>query len=475
MRLYQINTRLLLHQFSSDKKIAHIQDIPEEFWLNLVHLGFDTVWLMGVWKVRPDKYTKLGLEDTIYDHYNLVLPDITKDDLGGSLYAIDDYIIDQRIGTEQDFLFVKKRLNTLGLKVILDFIPNHFHQYSHLVYDTPEAFFPADTLISNGEHAHTYELPESGGKMLYHGKDPHFEPWNDTVQVNYFSESARDLMIEKLRYISTLSDGVRCDMTMLMLKDVFNETWSDRLLLEHEQPMEHEWWDQAIGTIKAQKPEFQFLAEVYWGLDDKLRELGFDITYDKEFYDALELSDLPHIKNAIQSKQTKHLLRFIENHDEPRAVSHFGLEKSQALAVLMLMVPGNILIQHGQMQGFLKRVPVQLIRNPEEKVEQSLVDLYTKLLMITKQDWFQKSSCVVIDIGVECVVGIVREYHERKMLALVNVSDKEQEVNVKSIFGSVESQLVRDRMTNRWMVEEVSDDKSMLFPKFGFKILEIVD
>src|SRR4051812_17824616 len=110
------------------------------------------------------------------------------------------------------------------------------------------------------------------------------------------------------------------------------------------------------------------LAEVYWDLEYKLQQLGFDYTYDKRLYDRLVKNDANllrlHLRATVDYQQR--LARFIENHDEERAVTVFGRPRSCAAAVLALTLPGMRLLHEGQLAGRARRVPVQLGRRLDE-------------------------------------------------------------------------------------------------------------
>src|SRR6185369_9606482 len=104
-----------------------------------------------------------------------------------------------------------------------------------------------------------------------------------------------------------------------------------------------EFWADAIAAVRRRLPEFIFLAEVYWGLEERLQSLGFDYTYDKTLYDRL-ISWQP---GGVQ----KHLLglklaqisagaHFLENHDEPRVAAKLEFPAHRAAALTILSLPG---------------------------------------------------------------------------------------------------------------------------------------
>ena len=118
-------------------------------------------------------------------------------------------------------------------------------------------------------------------------------------------------MIGELVNIAAQCDGVRCDMAMLVLPDVFERTWGIRA---------QAFWPQAMQRAKAVS-DFCFMAEVYWDLEWTLQHQGFDYTYDKRLYDRLRDGHARPVREhfwAGLDYQDK-LARFLENHDEPRA------------------------------------------------------------------------------------------------------------------------------------------------------------
>ena len=85
-------------------------------------------------------------------------------------------------------------------------------------------------------------------------------------------------MIGELLKIASQCDGVRCDMAMLVLPDVFERTWGRRAPL---------FWPTATQRVRERVPGFIFMAEVYWDLEWTLQQQGFDYAYDKRLYDRL--------------------------------------------------------------------------------------------------------------------------------------------------------------------------------------------
>ena len=185
--------------------------------------------------------------------------------------------------------------------------------------------------------------------MLAHGRDPYFPAWPDVVQLNAFAPDLRAAVAETLLDLAGQCDGVRCDMAMLMLNDVFARTWGDRA---GPRPAE-EYWPDLIAAVKAATPDFVFLAEAYWDLEWTLQQQGFDYCYDKRLYDRLVHEHAEQVRGHLTADvayQDK-LLRFIENHDEPRAAATFPPERARAAAVATLTQTGARLVHEGQLEG----------------------------------------------------------------------------------------------------------------------------
>src|SRR5215213_5645783 len=145
--------------------------------------------------------------------------------------------------------------------------------------------------------------------------------------------------------IADQCDGVRCDMAMLLLNRVFAQTWGERV----GWPPPSEYWTDVIGAVRAAHPGFVFMAEAYWDLEHELQSLGFDFCYDKRLYDRLESGDAPSICQHLQADldYQNRLVRFLENHDEPRAAATFTPDRERAAAVVIATLPGALLWHEG--------------------------------------------------------------------------------------------------------------------------------
>ena len=198
----------------------------------------------------------------------------------------------------------------------------------------------------------------SANRIIACGRDPNFPPWRDVAQLNYFNPDTRLAMAGELRTIAAHCDGVRCDMAMLVLNDVFERTWRDVLRDRWTAP-DDEFWPETIRGL----PKLLFLAEVYWDLEWTLQQQGFHYTYDKRLLDRLRGSTADDVRGHLRAEPdySERMARFLENHDEPRSAASLA-HRLPAAAAIFATLPGMRFYFDGQIEGRSIRTPVQLAR-----------------------------------------------------------------------------------------------------------------
>ena len=386
--IYEINTWVWLQDLSDqEKRRVTLGNVPAREWDELASLKFDAVWLMGVWRRSPACVAISNQNPANLSEFYRALPDFTPGDNAGSPYAVKDYVADDNLGGPEGLAIARAELKSRGIRLILDFVPNH------LAHDHPWVAEHPDYFIT-GTREDLERDPESfariGNSVFACGRDPYYPAWQDVVQVNAFHTGLREAARRTLQNIAGQCDGVRCDMAMLVMNDVFEKTWGIRA----GQRNATDYWMDLIGFVKEKEPGFLFIAEVYWDLEWQLIQQGFDYCYDKKIYDLLEHGDVLKISQylgADMSYQSK-MLRFIENHDEQRAVSLFREDKSQAAALIIATLPGARLIHEGQIDGRYIRLPVFLRRRSRELVNSRLRVFYEKLIRIVAGEPFHEGS-----------------------------------------------------------------------------------
>lgn len=378
--LYQINTRVWLTALSrSLGRPATLDDVPDAELDRLAAQGFDWIWLLSVW-TTGDAARQISRNNAEWRReFQETLPDLTEDDIAGSGFAITGYTVHPNLGGDAALARLRDRLRKRGLRLMLDFVPNHMGLGHPWVEDHPEYFIQGTELdLARAPQNYIWVKRRKGDLLLAHGRDPFFPGWPDTLQLNYGNPATQEAMIGELLRIAGQCDGVRCDMAMLVLPDVFERTWGTRAEL---------FWPKATERVRGAVPDFCFMAEVYWDLEWTLQQQGFNYAYDKRLYDRLREGHAKPVREhflAGLDYQDK-LARFLENHDEPRAAAAFPPEVHEAAAIVTFLSPGLRFFHQGQFEGRKKRISPHLIRGPDEPIDSRLEQFYDRLLAVLRQ------------------------------------------------------------------------------------------
>jgi len=212
--------------------------------------------------------------------------------------------------------------------------------------------------------------------------------WTDTAQFNYWNPDLVQHRIQVLLTIASLADAVRCDVAYLVLNDQIQANWGTQLGSWDWQRPQEEFWSVAISFVKSHYPDFIFMGEVYAPNQATLQQLGFDYTYDKSLLDNLAGFNLPTIQNYISSNSPQfhqHSAHFLSNHDEPRAVPKFGQwYLADAAALVTYTLPGLRFFWMWDDLGYSNKLVIQLRREEEESINQSVQDFYGQFRTILK-------------------------------------------------------------------------------------------
>lgn len=386
--IYEINAWLLLEELSKKhQRAVNFGTVPEEEWDSIASYGFDAVWFMGVWERSPAGIKVSMQNKGLIDDFHRALPDFVAEDNVGSPYCVRRYVVDNHLGGPAGLAIARKALSKRGIRLILDFVPNHVAPDHPWVNNHPEYFIQGDS----EDVKHDPESFFATGKSVFaRGRDPYFPAWSDVLQLNAFQLGLRQAVADTISEIAEQCDGIRCDMAMLMLNSIFEGTWGARAGVK---PSE-EYWSKVITAIKANYPDFKFIAEAYWDLEWQLQQQGFDFCYDKKLYDRMEHADAENVRlHLLADFSYQHkMVRFIENHDEPRAAVTFPDEKGRAAALAVLTLTGAKLLHEGQFEGFKIRLPVFLARRLAEPVNHDLMAFYKRLLQETNREVFRNGD-----------------------------------------------------------------------------------
>jgi len=439
--LYQINTRVWLTEIGrSLGRRATLDDIPDVALDDFAGKGIDWIWLLSVWQTSAAAQTISRSSAEWRQEFAHTLPDLTEEDIGGSGFAVASYVVHRNLGGDAALARLRERMQKRALKLMLDFVPNHMALDHPWVVEHPDYFVggsDADMAAAPQNYFRAQTQASAGGRVFAYGRDPYFPGWPDTIQLNYGNSALQDAMMGEILRIAEQCDGVRCDMAMLVLPHVFLETWGIE---------SGPFWPRAIPRVRQKSPGFVFMAEVYWDLEWTLQQQGFDSCYDKRLYDRLLAGDARLVREHFLAGLDfqNRLVRFLENHDEPRAAAVFDEAKHRAAAVLTYLSPGLHFLHQGQLEGRQKRVSSHLVRAPSEAVDAGLSAFYERLLAVLRSAavrdgvwqlvncrpaWDGNGSCESI-----IAFGWEKSAAER-LVVIVNYSDHQSQARLRLSFS----------------------------------------
>jgi len=474
--LYQINTRVWLQRRSRQLgRLATLDDFPDTELDELAHLGFNWLYFLSVWQTGEVGRQVSQSNPQWLAEYQELLPDLQEADISGSGFAIANYTLNAKLGEMAALTRLRDRLQQRGLKLMLDFVPNHTAIDHPWVQTHPDYYVygTAEQLRQQPQNYIKLNLPQ-GETILAYGRDPYFDGWPDTLQLNYGNPALQTALLKELQQISQWCDGLRCDMAMLVLPEIFEKTWGIRTTA---------FWPEAIAQVRAQQPHFIFMAEVYWDLEWTLQQQGFDYTYDKRLYDRLRMPHARPIREhfwadlTYQQKST----RFLENHDEPRAAATFPAGIYEAAAILTFFCPGLRFFHEGQLQGWAKKVSVHLERAPEQETNQLLQKFYLQILQALRLSLFHDGDWGLLECQSawasnwtwDCFIAFGwQDQDGNRAIAVVNYADHQSQCYVNLPWPDHKYQ-ARDLMG---MVGDRHIDQSQIYidlPAWGYHLWEL--
>jgi len=383
--LIEINTRAWLYHLSLEAgRPITLVEIDDATLDDFSRRGFDWVWLLSVWQTGAASRALSRRHPAWRAEFQAVLPDLTEEDICGSGFAISAYEVDEALGGKAALAEFRARLAARGLRLMLDFVPNHTALDHPWVRACPDFYVEGrEQELAAAPENYCQVETDHGPRILANGRDPNFPGWPDTLQLNYANPALQAARMAELASISEQCDGLRCDMAMLLLPEVFQRSWG---------LTPAPFWPKAIAAVRQAHPGFTFLAETYWDLEWELQQEGFDYCYDKRLYDRLRASDGVSIRAHLAASldYQDRLARFLENHDEPRAAASFPWQRHQAAAIVTFFVPGLRFFHQGQLDGAHVHLPVHLRRGPLEAPNPDIAAFYDRLLaVLSKRDAFR--------------------------------------------------------------------------------------
>jgi hypothetical protein len=481
--LFQINTRVWLTGLA--RQLGHratLDDIPDEELDRLASQGFDWVWMLSVWQTGTAAQRVSRTNPEWREEFTHTLPDLSDDDIAGSGFAITGYTVHQSLGGDAALARLRTRLQLRGLRLMLDFVPNHMALDHPWLESHPEYFFAGTEGDLQREPQNYTRVRRAGHNEVFaYGRDPYFSGWPDTLQLDYSNPATQQAMAGELARIAGQCDGVRCDMAMLVLPDVFERTWGRR---------PERFWPRAIEQVRDKVPGFCFMAEVYWDLEWTMQQEGFDYAYDKRLYDRLRDGHARPVREHFHAGfdyQDK-LARFLENHDEPRAAATFSRPMHEAAAIITFLSPGLRFFHQGQFEGRRKRISPHLVRAPQEAQDEALRSFYDRLLSVlrraaVRRGQWQLLECVPAWDGNSTWDGFLAFGWQggdgERLLATVNYAPNQGQCYVRLPFADLAGRSVRltdlmsDASYDRGGSDVTSTGLYLDLPAWGYHVFDL--
>jgi glycosidase len=379
--LYEINARTWLNGLSRQSgTTVTLADIDDATLDQFAERGFHWIWLLNVWQTGTASRAVSRSHPEWRAAFEKALPDLTVNDISGSGFAVAAYEVDPALGDRTTLSTLRSRLASRGIRLMLDFVPNHTALDHPWVEAHPEFYIEGDEqLLAQAPNNYCRIRTGLGTRIVANGRDPNLPGWPDTLQLNYGNSALQAAQTAELATIAESCDGVRCDMAMLLLPRIFQRTWGIDAA---------PFWPAAIQAVRQAHPGFTFLAEAYWDLEWELQQQGFDFCYDKRLYDRLRAADATAVRVHLAAgvDYQSRLARFLENHDEPRAAAMFPPPQHRAAAVITYLSPGLRFFHQGQLEGGRVHVPVHLSRAPTEQPDANIACFYARLLSVLESE-----------------------------------------------------------------------------------------
>jgi hypothetical protein len=437
--LYQLNTRVLLGELGRRLgRRAMLDDFADALLDQIAARGFQWVWPLGVWQTGPAGREISRTRPSLRDDYTKDLPDWRDEDVVGSPFAVQAYEVNGDFGGDQALATLRESLRRRRINLLTDFVPNHVAPDHPWVREHPEFFIEGTEQDLLEEPQNWGRFPTARGpRVLAFGRDPYCAGWPDAVQLNYRHGGLREAMMVELGRVADRCDGVRCDMAMLVQPEIFKRSWGVRALpRDGTPPVDRPFWSEAIARIKRRRPDFVFMAEVYWDMEWELQQAGFDYTYDKRLYDRLLEREARPVREHLLAAPAfqERCTRFLENHDEPRAAARFhppGME--MAAAVLTYLVPGLRFFHEGQFEGRKAHASMHLGRRAVEEPDEHVEAFYERLLAVLRRPEVHDGTWRLLGARIawdgnptwERFICGLWESGERRLLTVVNYGETE--------------------------------------------------
>src|SRR6056297_2404535 len=385
---------------SYGRTIHRLDQIPDEELNRLADMGFNSLWLIGLWERSSASKT--------------IKRSCGNPEAEASAYSLKRYEIADELGGWEALHNLADRCNRRGIRLASDMVPNHTGIDGDWVYDHPDWFlqlpdapYPSYTYNSQNlsDHPdigiyledHYYDrtdaaltfkwqhFPTQQTRYIYHGNDGTSMPWNDTAQLDFLNPETREALIQTILHVAHNFSIIRFDAAMTLARKHIHRLWypapgsggdipgRSQYGMNNEEfyrRMPQEFWREVVDRVAAEAPDTLLLAEAFWMMEGFfVRTLGMHRVYNSAFMNMLKSEENEKYKNTIKSTISfepeilKRFVNFMNNPDEDTAVAQFGDgDKYFGVCTLMVTMPGLPMFGHGQIEGFHEKYGMEYRR-----------------------------------------------------------------------------------------------------------------
>ncbi|MDR2051985.1 MAG: alpha-amylase [Treponema sp.] len=413
------STLVWLFQLSKKygREITRLDQIPDEELDELAHRGFTGLWLIGLWE-------RSNASRTIKQWTG-------NPEAAASAYSLYDYDIAGELGGWGALANLRDRCYRRGIRLGSDMVPNHTGIDSRWIVEHPERFlqlpyppFPAynyncgnlsgrdDITVQIEEHYFDHSdcavvfkrIDNRTGetRYIYHGNDGTSMPWNDTAQIDFLNEEAREAVIRTIIGVCKQFPIVRFDAAMTLAKRHIQRLWypepgrggdiasrAEHAISAEEfnRRIPNEFWREVVDRCAAEAPNTLLLAEAFWMMEGYfVRTLGMHRVYNSAFMNMLKKEENSKYRDTIRNtlefdpEILKRFVNFMNNPDEETAAAQFGKgDKYFGICTLLVTMPGLPMFGHGQIEGFEEKYGMEYRRAyRDEKPDRGFVDRHER-------------------------------------------------------------------------------------------------
>lgn len=379
--IYEVNVRQYTPEGTLNAFAKHLDRLKE--------MGVQTVWFMPI-----NPISKVDRKGSL-----------------GSYYAVSDYTaLNPEFGTMEDFKQVVQSIHKKGMKVIIDWVPNHTGADHRWLTEQPDFFVKDST-----------------------GKAAMAVDWADTRQLNYKNPVMQDSMIAAMKYwvSNTDIDGFRCDVA-----------WN----------VPASFWQKCIPRLKAMKSIFM-LAE---GDNAYLPESGFDAVYPWRMFKMMEkiakgertatgIDDIKQENDTLYPANTIQMY-FTSNHDEnswnKADYGTFPGPVHEPFAIFTQTMANSVPLIYGGQEEPVLRALKFFDKDPITFEKLQRADFYKTLLDLRKRNAALSANASFRKVSVgddKAVYAFIREKGKEKVFVILNLSANPQQIEIKdkTLFGNI--------------------------------------